>query len=353
MRAPRPFELRWLELEPEPWRASDSLAIARLRAWNLGRSLGASLLLDRLVSELGGVPSRDFFPVRPSDGAHDPLAPLLELGRSADSLAETAGLAGPAGSLGFVVPGVALGERQAARSRTTRTSTSARPPCSTSRTCARGASSCRARPGRACPCSSSGTNKTIAWGQVALHASVSDLFEETLDPAEPRRYERAGRWRKATLRREEIAVRDAAPVQIEIALTEHGPLLRSVRPDDSRASALALRWTGFAASERRRQRAAAAALRRLGVLPRRAARAARARGDVPLRRRRGRDRHAGRGRPAGPLDRHGAPARVGRVALLRLEGLDPVRGAAVDVRAERRGAGRVVASRRRRASATR
>ena len=42
-----------------------------------------------------------------------------------------------------------------------------------------------------------GTNKTIAWGQVALHASVSDLFEETLDPAEPRRYERAGRWRKA------------------------------------------------------------------------------------------------------------------------------------------------------------
>ena len=92
-----------------------------------------------------------------------------------------------------------------------------------------------------------GTNRTIAWGQVALHASVSDLFEETLDPAEPRRYERAGRWRKAKLRSEEIAVRDAAPVRIEVALTEHGPLLRSVRPDDPRASALALRWTGFAA----------------------------------------------------------------------------------------------------------
>ena len=41
-RAPKPFELRWLELEPEPWTPADSLAIARLRAWDLGRSLGAS-----------------------------------------------------------------------------------------------------------------------------------------------------------------------------------------------------------------------------------------------------------------------------------------------------------------------
>ncbi|MGH2900464.1 MAG: penicillin acylase family protein, partial [Solirubrobacteraceae bacterium] len=67
-RAARPFELRWLAIDPAPWTPEDSLAIARLRAWDLGRSLSASLLLDRLVAELGGVPSRDFFPIRPSDG---------------------------------------------------------------------------------------------------------------------------------------------------------------------------------------------------------------------------------------------------------------------------------------------
>jgi penicillin amidase len=247
MRAPRPFELRWLELDPEPWRASDSLAIARLRAWNLGRSLGASLLLDRLVSELGGVPSRDFFPVRPSDGAHDPLAPLLELGQSADSLAETAGLAGPAGSLGFVVPGSRSASGKPLLANDAHVDFSA-PAVFYLAHLRAGRFELSGATWPGLPVFFVGTNKTIAWGQVALHASVSDLFEETLDPAEPRRYERAGRWRKAQLRREEIAVRDAAPVQIEIALTEHGPLLRSVRPDDSRASALALRWTGFAAS---------------------------------------------------------------------------------------------------------
>ena len=245
MRAPRPFELRWLELEPEPWRPSDSLAIARLRAWNLGRSLGASLLLDRLVSELGGVPSRDFFPVRPSDGAHDPLAPLLELGRAADNLAETAGLAGPSGSLGFVVPGARSASGKPLLANDAHVDFSA-PAVFYLAHLKAGRFELSGATWPGLPVFWVGTNKTIAWGQVALHASVSDLFEETLDPAEPRRYERAGRWRKAKLRREQIAVRDGATVQLEVATTEHGPFLRSVRPDDTRATALALRWTGFA-----------------------------------------------------------------------------------------------------------
>src|SRR5882672_1361168 len=91
-----------------------------------------------------------------------------------------------------------------------------------------------------------GTNRATAWGQVALHGSVSDLFEETLDPSDPGRYERGGHWHDATVRREEIAVRGAAPEAIEVVVTEHGPLLRSVRPDDPRANALALRWAGAA-----------------------------------------------------------------------------------------------------------
>ena len=245
-RAPRPFELRWLELEPEPWTAADSLAIARLRAWSLGRSLGASLLLDRLVSELGGVPSRDFFPVRPSDGSHDPLAPLLQLGRAADELASTAGLAGPSGSLGLIVPASRSASGKPLLANDLHVDFTAPAVFYLAHVrVGRFEVSGATWPGL--PIFFVGSNKSIAWGQVALHASVSDLFEETLDPADPHRYERGGRWREASVRREEIPVRGAASRPIEVIVTDHGPLLRSVRPHDPRASALALRWTGAAA----------------------------------------------------------------------------------------------------------
>jgi len=244
-RAPRPFELRWLELEPEPWRAADSLAIARLRAWNVGRSLGASLLLDRLVSELGGVPSRDFFPVRPSDGAHDPLAPLLELGRTADQLSSITGLSGPSGSLGLLVPAARSASGKPLLANDAHVDFTAPAVFYLAHVRAgRFEISGATWPGL--PLFFIGTNRALAWGQVALHGSVSDLFEETLDPGEPGRYERGGHWREASVRHEQIAVRGAATEPIDVVVTEHGPLLRSVRPDDPRASALALRWTGFA-----------------------------------------------------------------------------------------------------------
>jgi len=244
-RATRPFELRWLAIDPEPWTPQDSLAIARLRAWDLGRSLSASLLLDRLVAELGGVPSRDFFPVRPSDGSHDPLEGVVKIGRVSDELAALNGLGGPSGSLGFLVP--------AARSK------SGKPLLANDPHVGFGAPAvfylAHIRAGRfelsgatwpGLPVFFTGTNREIAWGQVALHVSVSDLFDETLDPADPTRYERSGRWQAAEVRSETIAVRGRAPETVSVIVTEHGPLLRTIWPDEPRANALALRWTGQA-----------------------------------------------------------------------------------------------------------
>ncbi len=244
-RATRPFELRWLAVDPEPWTPEDSLSIARLRAWSLGRSLSASLLLDRLVAELGGVPSRDFFPVRPSDGSHDPMEDLLSLGHVSDALAAMTGLDGPSGSLGFVVP--------ASRSK------SGKPLLANDPHVGFGAPSVfylahihvdrfnlsgATWPGL--PVFFTGSNRSIAWGQVALHVSVSDLFEETLDSDDASRYERGGRWQSARARSEVIAVRGRSSEPIRVIVTEHGPLLRSVWPDEPRANSLALRWTGQA-----------------------------------------------------------------------------------------------------------
>ena len=244
-RATRPFELRWLAAEPEPWTPEDSLAIARLRAWSLGRSLSASLLLDRLVAELGGVPSRDFFPVRPSDGSHDPLEGLLSLGTTSDRLARLAGLDGPAGSLGFLVP--------ASRSKSGKPLLANDPHVSFAAPAVFYLAHIRSGrfdlsgatwPGL--PLFFTGTNRSIAWGQVALHVSVSDLYEEALDPNDPARYDRGGRWQKARVRTESIGVRGRPEQPITVIVTEHGPLLRSVWPDQPRANSLSLRWTGQA-----------------------------------------------------------------------------------------------------------
>jgi penicillin amidase len=238
-----PIELRWLELEPEPWTPADSIALVRLRAWMLGRSLRASLLLDRLVREIGGVASQDFFPVRPIDATPELMGSLLRLGETADVLARVVGLDGRAGSLGFLVglnrsssglPLLANDPHVEFRL----------PPLfyAVHLNTPEGDLSGGTWPGM--PLFWTGTNRDIAWGQVVVHVSVTDLFEETLDPKDPSRYDRRGRWHEVERRVERIQVRDAPPESIEIVHTQNGPLLGSVHPDDVAVRTLALRWTG-------------------------------------------------------------------------------------------------------------
>ncbi len=242
-RAERPFEYRWLELDPEPWTPEDTLAIVRWRAWLMGRSLDTSLLLDRLVREVGGVASQEFFPTPDLPGREGLAERLLPLARLAERHAALAGLRGPVGSLGFVV-----GAKRSASGLPLLVNdphVELRLPAlfhvahlRTPRFEVAGA----AWPG--VPVFWTGTNSAIAWGQVALHASVSDLYEETLDPDDPTRYDRSGRWLPAETRVEEIAVRGGGVERLEVRATRHGPLLASVLP--GAPPGLALAWTGHA-----------------------------------------------------------------------------------------------------------
>lgn len=240
-RAERPFEYHWLDLDPEPWTPEDTLAIVRWRAWLMGRSLDTSLLLDRLVREVGGVASQEFFPTPDLPGREGLAERLLPLARLAERHAALAGLRGPVGSLGFVV-----GARHSASGLPLLVNdphVELRLPAlfhvahlRTPRFEVAGA----AWPG--VPVFWTGTNGAIAWGQVALHASVSDLYEETLDPDDATRYDRSGRWLATDVRVEQIAVRGADGEALEVRATRHGPLLAAVLP--GAAAGLALAWTG-------------------------------------------------------------------------------------------------------------
>lgn len=242
-RARRPFEVRWLGVEIADWSPVDTLAIVRLRSWALSRSLSSTLLLERLRNDLGGVASQVFFPVPPAEGRPELMSGLLELGRIGDRLAADLGLQGQSGSLGLVV-----GVSQSASGRPMLANdphTGFRMPplfyLAHLRTPGLELSGAT-WPG--VPVFWTGTNLDAAWGQVALHASTSDLYMEMLHPGDPLRYDRNGSWLDATHRVERIDVRYGEPEEVEVVVTRHGPLLGSALPEDASVRGYALRWAG-------------------------------------------------------------------------------------------------------------
>jgi penicillin amidase len=244
--APVPFELSWLELEPEPWTAEDTLLLVRMRAWMFGRSLDLTLLLDRLVRELGGAAAQEFFPLPLSSPENERLGSLFELRRTARAWASIVGLRGPVGSGGFLVGGSRA--RRGLPLLANDPHTELRLPnlfyvahLATPEWELAGAT----WPG--IPAFWTGTNQTIAWGQVALHASVSDLYDESLHPERADRYDWGGRWADGERRVETIRVRGSADESLEVISTRHGPLLASLDPSRSSAQSYSLRWTGQAA----------------------------------------------------------------------------------------------------------
>jgi penicillin amidase len=84
-----------------------------------------------------------------------------------------------------------------------------------------------------------GHNEHIAWGFTIFGLDQQDLYVEELNPAQPLQYRTQSGWQAMSVSNETIMVRGAAPVQVQIKITRHGPVLWQ---DGRRA--LALRWVG-------------------------------------------------------------------------------------------------------------
>ncbi len=74
------------------------------------------------------------------------------------------------------------------------------------------------------PCVVTGHNEQIAWGVTNVQADVMDLYTEQLDQGSGR-YLYQGRTEQAQLDREMIGVKGQKPVQLDIWVTRHGPVL--------------------------------------------------------------------------------------------------------------------------------
>jgi penicillin G amidase len=88
-----------------------------------------------------------------------------------------------------------------------------------------------------------GHNRHVAWGITTAMADYQDLYIERFDGGQPPRYEFHGQWRQAECYREVIQVRGGAPVEIDVNVTPHGPIIVG---DPAQGYAMALCYTAIA-----------------------------------------------------------------------------------------------------------
>jgi penicillin amidase len=73
-----------------------------------------------------------------------------------------------------------------------------------------------------------GHNDRIAWGLTNVGPDVQDLFDETVDPADPTHYLYKGQSRPFDVRAETIKVAGGADVTLNVRSTVHGPVVSDV-----------------------------------------------------------------------------------------------------------------------------
>lgn len=92
-----------------------------------------------------------------------------------------------------------------------------------------------------------GHNSAVAWCVTHTAADYQDLYIERFDPVDPGRYRFKDEWRQAETTRETIVIRGAAPREIDVTVTHHGPV---VLGDPGSGHAIAFRYTATAAPDR-------------------------------------------------------------------------------------------------------
>ena len=86
-----------------------------------------------------------------------------------------------------------------------------------------------------------GHNEKIAWGFTIAGNDQADLFVEETHPEDPRKYRVGKEWQAMHVERETIQVLGAAPVELELLFTRHGPVIHE---DKERQRVFVLKWAG-------------------------------------------------------------------------------------------------------------
>ncbi len=86
-----------------------------------------------------------------------------------------------------------------------------------------------------------GHNESIAFGFTIVGMDQQDLYVEKINPANPNQYMYKGAWKNVDIEKQQIAVKGAGALDVELRYTVHGPIIHE---DRTRHIAYALRSIG-------------------------------------------------------------------------------------------------------------
>ena len=85
-----------------------------------------------------------------------------------------------------------------------------------------------------------GHNAYVAWCVTHAQADYQDLYMERFKEGSPSQYLRDGEWREAEVCRELVEVKGGNPVEIDVTVTNHGPIIAG---DPASGHGIALKYT--------------------------------------------------------------------------------------------------------------
>jgi penicillin amidase len=246
-----PPEFTILGFKPAPWTPADSIAWAKVMAWDLGGNWEAELLRASLIEKFGEKKANQLAPPYPAD------APLIILPEA----------------LGYQIPGI---DRLLSQARQLRELLGAQGAgLGSNNWVIDGQKSATGMPLLAndmhlgiqmpsiwyevhlvgggfnvegysfpgVPNVIVGHNEDIAWAVTNVGPDVQDLYIEKVNPASPDQYEYQGQWLEMEIVEEMIEVKGQEPVVERVQLTRHGPIITPVV--EGVTETLALRWTAL------------------------------------------------------------------------------------------------------------
>lgn len=242
-----PIEFRLLGYAPEPWEVDDYLAILKVVNWGLSSGWGVDLTAAEMLERVGEEKLREAFPPWPGDGPLVIPEETRSLSKLLNPVSKTIRLvrslipiSAPAASNSWVVSG--------------KRSVTGKPILANDTHLQLNNPSLWWEVHLVCPTInvsgfvllglpgvSIGHNLSTAWGITNVMVDDVDFFIEKINPENPRQYWYKDHWEDMRVIEEIIPVKGQEPVETEILITRHGPIVNEEK-QGSKDKAISARW---------------------------------------------------------------------------------------------------------------
>ncbi|MGE0448244.1 MAG: penicillin acylase family protein [Vicinamibacterales bacterium] len=288
-----PPEFQLLRFEPEPFTGPDVLVWVKMMAWDLSANYSYELMRGDMLRRLSPEQVSQLMPPYPADGlsilndrigpSSDPAAASGPAATMPEPHTATAGAPGERAAWSAFVDGLSTGHPAVARMLLTGATHEA---IGSNNWVVDGTLTATGKPLLAndphlgthvpsiwylahvsagdvdmigatlpgTPAVALGRNRSIAWGATNVAADVQDLYRERLDPT-GRFAEFRGAQEPLRILKETVKVKGSDPVEVEVRISRHGPLISDAinannAASETRANAeplepLAFRWTAL------------------------------------------------------------------------------------------------------------